>query len=99
MTSSPALPLEALCMFTALMIGHRAFGFHSADPLIAMIMLLCSGTTFSPFGHGNALHILQEIQKNHTRLDEQRRLRVVCLRLSIIRHCHKAAGRLECTRV
>jgi transposase len=40
------------------MISHRAFGFHSADALIAMIMLLCSGITLSPLGHGNALHTL-----------------------------------------
>jgi len=40
------------------MISHRAFGFHSANALIAMIMLLCSGITISPLGHGNALHAL-----------------------------------------
>ena len=40
------------------MISHRAFGFHSADALIAMIMLLCSGITLSPLGHGKALHTL-----------------------------------------
>jgi transposase len=40
------------------MISHRAFGFHSASALIAMIMLLCSGITLSPLGHGNALHTL-----------------------------------------
>ena len=40
------------------MISHRAFGFHSANALIAMIMLLCSGITLSPLGHGNALHTL-----------------------------------------
>jgi transposase len=40
------------------MVSHRAFGFHSADALIAMIMLLCSGITLSPLGHGNALHTL-----------------------------------------
>lgn len=40
------------------MISHRAFGFHSAHALIAMIMLLCSGITLSPLGHGNALHTL-----------------------------------------
>lgn len=40
------------------MISHRAFGFHSAGALIAMIMLLCSGITLSPLGHGNALHTL-----------------------------------------
>jgi transposase len=40
------------------MISHRAFGFHSAEALIAMIMLLCSGITLSPLGHGNALHTL-----------------------------------------
>jgi len=40
------------------MISHRAFGFHSANALIAMIMLLCSGITISPLGQGNALHTL-----------------------------------------
>jgi transposase len=40
------------------MISHRAFGFHSANALIAMIMLLCSGIILSPLGHGNALHTL-----------------------------------------
>ncbi len=40
------------------MISHRAFGFHSANALIAMIMLLCSGISLSPLGHGNALHTL-----------------------------------------
>lgn len=40
------------------MISHRAFGFHSADALIAMIMLLCSGITLIPLGHGKALHTL-----------------------------------------
>jgi len=40
------------------MISHRAFGFHSANALIAMVMLLCSGITLSPLGHGNALHTL-----------------------------------------
>lgn len=40
------------------MISHRAFGFHSAEALIAMIMLLCSGIILSPLGHGNALHTL-----------------------------------------
>ena len=38
------------------MISHRAFGFHSAKALIAMIMLLCSGVHLTPIGHGNALH-------------------------------------------
>jgi transposase len=40
------------------MTSHRAFGFHSAEALIAMIMLLCSGITLSPLGHGKALHTL-----------------------------------------
>lgn len=40
------------------MISHRAFGFHSSQALIAMIMLLCSGITISPLGQGNALHTL-----------------------------------------
>lgn len=40
------------------MISHRAFGFHSAAALIAMIMLLCSGIQLWPLGHGNALHTL-----------------------------------------
>ena len=40
------------------MISHRAFGFHSGGALIAMIMLLCSGITLSPRGHGYALHTL-----------------------------------------
>ena len=40
------------------MISHRAFGFHSANALIAMIMLLCSGIVLSPLGHANALHTL-----------------------------------------
>lgn len=40
------------------MISHRAFGFHSAKALIAMIMLLCSGIVLSPLGQGNALHTL-----------------------------------------
>jgi transposase len=40
------------------LISHRAFGFHSASALIAMIMLLCSGITLAPLGHGNALHTL-----------------------------------------
>lgn len=40
------------------MISHRAFGFHSAHALIAMIMLLCSGISLVPLGHGNALHTL-----------------------------------------
>lgn len=38
------------------MISHRAFGFHSAQALIAMIMLLCSGVQLSPLGHGRPLH-------------------------------------------
>lgn len=32
------------------MISHRAFGFHSAAALIAMIKLLCSGITITPLG-------------------------------------------------
>lgn len=40
------------------MISHRAFGFHSGGALIAMIMLVCSGISLSPLGHGNALHTL-----------------------------------------
>ena len=27
------------------LISHRAFGFHSADPLIALVHLCCSGVT------------------------------------------------------
>ena len=34
------------------MISHRAFGFHSAEALIAMILLCCSGITLSPIGQG-----------------------------------------------
>ena len=34
------------------MISHRAFGFHSAEALIAMIMLCCSGIQLLPLGHG-----------------------------------------------
>lgn len=33
------------------MISHRAFGFHSADALIAMIHLTCSGIRLSPIGY------------------------------------------------
>jgi len=33
------------------MISHRAFGFHSADALIAMIKLNCSGIQLVPFGY------------------------------------------------
>lgn len=32
------------------MISHRAFGFHSAKALIAMIMLCCSGIVIAPLG-------------------------------------------------
>ena len=34
------------------MISHRAFGFHSAEALVAMIMLCCSGIQLLPLGHG-----------------------------------------------
>lgn len=34
------------------MISHRAFGFHHASSLIAMIQLNCSGLHFTPTGHG-----------------------------------------------
>ena len=34
------------------MISHRAFGFHSAESLIAMIMLCCSGIELVPLGNG-----------------------------------------------
>ena len=27
------------------LISHRAFGFHSADPLIALVYLCCTGIT------------------------------------------------------
>jgi transposase len=33
------------------MISHRAFGFRSAEALIAMIQLNCSGITIQPIGH------------------------------------------------
>lgn len=33
------------------MLSHRAFGFHSADSLIAMIRLCCSGLQIEPLGH------------------------------------------------
>jgi transposase len=33
------------------MISHRAFGFHHAASLIAMIKLNCAGITLSPIGH------------------------------------------------
>ena len=29
------------------LISHRAFGFHSADPLIALVYLCCSGVTIT----------------------------------------------------
>ena len=38
------------------MISHRAFGFHHASSLIAMIKLNCSGITLSPLGHGRLAH-------------------------------------------
>jgi transposase len=34
------------------MISHRAFGFHHASSLIAMIKLNCAGIALSPVGHG-----------------------------------------------
>ena len=34
------------------MLSHRAFGFHSAGALIAMIRLCCSGIHIEPLGHG-----------------------------------------------
>jgi transposase len=34
------------------MLSHRAFGFHSAPSLIAMIRLCCSGIHLEPLGHG-----------------------------------------------
>ena len=34
------------------MISHRAFGFHSGEALVAMIMLCCSGIQPLPLGHG-----------------------------------------------
>ena len=34
------------------MLSHRAFGFHSAPALIAMIRLCCSGVHIEPLGHG-----------------------------------------------
>jgi transposase len=34
------------------MVSHRAFGFHSAGALIAMLMLVCSGISLTPVGHG-----------------------------------------------
>lgn len=41
------------------MLSHRAFGFHSAAALIAMIHLCCSGVTITPAGHGRPqLHTL-----------------------------------------
>lgn len=38
------------------MISHRAFGFHRASSLIAMIKLNCSGITLSPLGHRHLSH-------------------------------------------
>ena len=38
------------------MISHRAFGFHHASSLIAMIKLNCAGITLSPVGHGRLAH-------------------------------------------
>lgn len=41
------------------MLSHRAFGFHSADALIAMIHLCCSGVEITPIGQGHPqLHTL-----------------------------------------
>ncbi len=41
------------------MLSHRAFGFHSASALIAMIYLCCSGVTITPMGQGRPqLHTL-----------------------------------------
>lgn len=41
------------------MLSHRAFGFHSAAALIAMIHLCCSGVTIIPVGQGRPqLHTL-----------------------------------------
>ena len=34
------------------MLSHRAFGFHSAEALIAMIYLCCSGIKIRPMGYG-----------------------------------------------
>jgi hypothetical protein len=36
------------------MLSHRAFGFHSAEALIAMIYLCCSGIKIHPIGHGGS---------------------------------------------
>lgn len=38
------------------MISHRAFGFHHASSLIAMIKLNCAGITLSPVGHGRLVN-------------------------------------------
>ncbi|MCP9491530.1 MAG: transposase [Solirubrobacteraceae bacterium MAG38_C4-C5] len=32
----------------ARLLSHRSFGFHSADPLIALIYLCCTGPTITP---------------------------------------------------
>lgn len=42
------------------MLSHRAFGFHSAQALIAMIHLCCSGVSITPVGQGHPelLHTL-----------------------------------------
>lgn len=37
------------------MISHRAFGFHSAASLIAMVQLNCSGIELTPLGHNSPL--------------------------------------------
>jgi hypothetical protein len=29
------------------LISHRAFGFHSADPLIVLVYLCCAGVTMT----------------------------------------------------
>lgn len=39
------------------MISHRAFGFHHAASLIAMIKLNCAGITLSPVGHGKLARV------------------------------------------
>jgi len=34
------------------MLSHRAFGYHTADALIGMIRLCCTGIQLEPLGHG-----------------------------------------------
>jgi len=34
------------------MLSHRAFGYHTADALTAMIRLCCTGIQLEPLGHG-----------------------------------------------